>query len=108
MAKRRKTPRKKLAKKSAKKAVTKAAGSDVSSALYQVAERAVITQSNKMLDAATKQYKRLVRQAAKATNDANKRKYLVAALSAVAIAGVVANDLKRRIQARPVARKKRL
>jgi hypothetical protein len=98
MAKRRK---KTVAKKRAAKA----------SSFVQVAERAVIAQSNKMLVGATKQYKKLVRQASKATNDKNKRKYLAAALSAVAIAGVIANDLKKRIDARPVAvakRKKRL
>jgi len=81
-----------------------------SQSLLQVAERAVLSQSNKMLVAATKRYKRFVRQAAKATNDKNKRKYLAAALSAVVIAGVVANDLRRRIDkqpARPARRKKR-
>ncbi len=78
--------------------------------LAQVAEHAVLSQSNKMLVAATKRYKQLVRRAAKATNDKNKRKYLAAALSAVVIAGVVANDLKRRIDQRalrPARRKKR-
>jgi hypothetical protein len=77
----------------------------------QVAERAVLSQSNKILAAATKRYKRFVRQAAKASNDKNKRKYLAAALSAVVIAGVVANDLKQRIDkqpARPARRKKRI
>lgn len=82
-----------------------------SSSLYQVAERTILKQSNKVLDAATARYKRFVRQAAKATSSANKRKYLVAALSAVAIAGVIANDLKQRIDNQPVAagaRKKRI
>lgn len=99
MVKRRKTSR--------KKALTPAA----SSSLYQVAEQTILKQSNKVLNAATARYKRFVRQAAKATNSANKRKYLVAALSAVAIAGVVANDLKQRIDKRPAAagaRKKRI
>lgn len=98
MAKRRK-------KKTAKKAVTRSAAS---ASLYEVAERTVIKQSNKVLDAATRQYKKLVRQAAKATNTANRRKYLAAALSAVAIAGVVANDMRKRIDKAPVrARKKK-
>ena len=95
MAKRRKTSRKKALRPAA------------SSSLYQVAERAVLKQSNKVLDAATRRYKRFVRQAAKATNNANRRKYLAAALSAVAIAGVVANDLKRRIDKQPVATARR-
>jgi hypothetical protein len=95
MAKRRKTSRKKALRPAA------------SSSLYQVAERAVLKQSNKMLDAATRRYKRFVRQAAKASNNANRRKYLAAALSAVAIAGVVANDLKRRIDKQPVATARR-
>jgi len=102
MAKRRKkTAKKKTAKKALRPAVT--------SSLYQTAERAVLKQSNKMLDAATKRYQRFVRQAANATNDAHKRKYLAAALSAVAIAGVVANDLRRRIDkaATTGARKKK-
>jgi hypothetical protein len=99
--------RKKTAAKSVAKRVAKAASSP---SFVQVAERAVIAQSNKMLVAATKQYKKLVRQAAKATNDKNKRKYLAAALSAVAIAGVVANDLKKRLDARSAvaSKKKRL
>jgi hypothetical protein len=82
-----------------------------SQSLAQTAERAVLSQSNKVLVAATKRYKQLVRQAAKATNNKNKRKYLAAALSAVVIAGVVANDLRRRIDEqplRPARRKKRL
>jgi hypothetical protein len=82
-----------------------------SQSLAQTAERAVLSQSNKVLVAATKRYKQLVRQAAKATNNKNKRKYLAAALSAVVIAGVVANDLRRRIDKqplRPARRKKRL
>lgn len=101
MAKRRK---KTVAKKKASKRVAK------SPSFVQVAERAVIAQSNKMLVAATKQYKKLVRQAAKATNDKHKRQYLAAALSAVAIAGVVANDLKKRLDARSAvaSKKKRL
>jgi hypothetical protein len=77
--------------------------------LTETAERAVLRQSNKLLVAATKRYKRFVRQAAKATNDANKKKYLVAALTAVVIAGVVAKDLKSRIDKRhqKTIRKKR-
>jgi len=103
MAKRRKKTSRK--KKTAKKALRVAA----SSGLYQTAERAVVKQSNKMLDAATKQYNRLVRQAAKATNDRKKRQYLAAALSAVAIAGVIANDMRKRINKAPLGgRKKRL
>jgi hypothetical protein len=108
MAKRRKKTVAKKTKKKASKRVAKAAASP---SFVQVAERAVIAQSNKMLVAATKQYKKLVRQAAKATNDKHKRQYLAAALSAVAIAGVIANDLKKRINARPAraaSRKKRL
>lgn len=106
MAKRRKT----VAKKASKKTSKRVAKASASTNFVQVAERAVIAQSNKMLVAATKQYKKLVRQAAKATNDKHKRQYLAAALSAVVIAGVVANDLKKRLDARSVvaSKKKRL
>ena len=103
-----------MAKRRTKKTVAKkrAAGKfpTTSASFVQVAERAVISQSTKMLNAANRQYKKLVRQAVKATNDRHKRKYLAAALSAVAIAGVVANDLKKRLDARParVSRTKRL
>ena len=72
-----------------------------SQTLIETAERVVLRQSNKILVAATKRYKRFARQASKATNDANKRKYLAAALTAVIIAGVVAKDLKARIDKRP-------
>jgi hypothetical protein len=98
-----------MAKRRTKKTVAKKRAA-TSASFVQVAERAVISQSTKMLNAANRQYKKLVRQATKATNDRHKRKYLAAALSAVAIAGVVANDLKKRLDARPKAggRKKRL
>jgi hypothetical protein len=98
-----------MAKRRKKKAVAKKrpALGETSASFVQVAERAVISQSGKMLNAANRQYKKLVRQAIKATNDRNKRKYLAAALSAVAIAGVVANDLKKRLDARQGASKKK-
>ena len=122
MAKRRKSTRKTARRKSAKRkaagrkaAATRAAeritNSPEAQGLVQVAERAVLRQSNKVLSAATTRYNRLMRQAAKATTDANKRKYLAAALTAVVVAGVIANDLKRRIDknaARSAGRKKRL
>jgi hypothetical protein len=79
-----------------------------SSGLFQAAEQAVLRQSDKVVAAATDRYNKLMRQAARATNDASKRKYLIAALSAVAIAGVVANDLRRRIDKQTTGRKKRL
>jgi hypothetical protein len=98
-------------KKSTKRAAaTRATPAAAQSSLAQMAHRAVLSQSDKILVAANKRYKQLVRRAAKATNDKNKRKYLAAALSAVVIAGVVANDLKRRIDQQPAVparRKKR-
>lgn len=99
--------RKKSTKRAAPMRATPAA---LQSSLAQMAQRAVLSQSDKIVTAATKRYKQLVRRAAKATNDKNKRKYLAAALSAVVIAGVVANDLKRRIDQQPAVparRKKR-
>jgi hypothetical protein len=116
MAKRRKKARKTVRRKTAKRkmagrkaAATSIANTPAAQSLMQVAERAVLRQANKVLDAATKRYNRLMRQAARATNDANKRKYLAAALTAVVVAGVVANDLKRRIDKGAAAgRKKRL
>jgi hypothetical protein len=101
--------RRKMASEPSARRKMKVAGSND---LVRMAEHAILNQSSKMLDGATKRYKRFVRQAAKATNDANKRKYLAAALSAVVVAGVVANDLRQRITKRPMrattsARKKR-
>ena len=84
--------RKKISKRSPK--------SVKSQTLMEAAERVILRQSNKILVAATKRYKRFARQASKATNDANKKKYLAAALTAVVIAGVVASDLKARIDKR--------
>jgi hypothetical protein len=82
-----------------------------SSTFMEAAERAVLRQSSKILVAATKRYKQFARQASRATNDANKKKYLAAALTAVMIAGVVASELKERIDKRPkrtAPRKKRI
>ena len=69
--------------------------------LIHTAERAVLNQSNKVLVAATKRYKKFARQAAKATSSSNKKKYLAAALTAVVLAGVVANDLRSRMKSPP-------
>jgi hypothetical protein len=106
------TRRKKVSKKKAatrrRSAVKRVPAPAASSGLFQAAEQAVLRQSDKVVAAATDRYNKLMRQAARATNAANKRKYLVAALSAVAIAGVVANDLRRRIDKQTSARKKRL
>jgi len=100
-ASRKKTPRR-------KRAVKRAAAPAAAPGLFQAAEQAVLRQSDKVVSAATDRYNKLMRQAARATNATNKRKYLVAALSAVAIAGVVANDLRRRIDKQATGRKKRL
>ena len=115
MAKRRKSASKRskrsITAKRRKTASTGIAQQGQLSGFIQVAERAVLRQSNKALAAATKRYNRFMSQAVKATNDANKRKYLAAALSAVVVAGVVANDLRRQIDkraARPAGRKKRI
>ena len=108
MATRRKKALKKKTASRRKSAVKRAPAPAASPGLFQAAEQAVLRQSNKVVAAATERYNKLMRHAAKATNDANKRKYLVAALSAVAIAGVVANDLRRRIDKQTTARKKRL
>ena len=101
--------RRKAAKRVKRRKVTRTVAQPTqASGLIQAAERAVLSQSATMLRAANKRYNSLVRQAARATNSASKRKYLAAALSAVVIAGVVANDLKRRLGQRPAAgRKKR-
>src|ERR1041385_454308 len=112
MAKRRKKARKSAKRRMAgrKAAAPRIANTPQAQSLMQVAERTVRSQSNKVLNAATKRYNRFMRQAARATSDANKRKYLAAALSAVVIAGVVAGDLKRRMNQRPArsgGRKKR-
>jgi hypothetical protein len=108
MASRRKKVSKKKAATRRRSAVKRVPAPAASSGLFQAAEQAVLRQSDKVVAAATDRYNKLMRQAARATNAANKRKYLVAALSAVAIAGVVANDLRRRIDKQTSARKKRL
>lgn len=105
------TRRKKALKKTATRrmsAAKRAPAPAASSGLFQAAEQAVLRQSDKVVAAATDRYNKLMRQAARATNATSKRKYLIAALSAVAIAGVVANDLRRRIDKQTTGRKKRL
>jgi hypothetical protein len=67
------------------------------------AERALHKQTNKMLVGATKQYKNLMRQAAKAASDHKREQFLAAALGALIVTGVVASKLKARMK-----RKKKL
>jgi hypothetical protein len=108
MATRRKKALKKKTATRRKSAAKRAPAPAASSGLFQAAEQAVLRQSDKVVAAATDRYNKLMRQAARATNATSKRKYLIAALSAVAIAGVVANDLRRRIDKQTTGRKKRL
>ena len=60
-------------------------------------ERAVRKRSNKMLGATTKRYRRFMKQATKATNAKNRTKYLASALTALIVAGVVASEIKKRM-----------
>jgi hypothetical protein len=61
-------------------------------------ERALHKKTNKILIGATKQYKRLMRQAAKAASDHKREQYLAAALGALVVTGVVASRLKARMK----------
>lgn len=83
--------------------------------MMRTAEKALYKRSNKMLAGATKRYKKLMRQAAKAASAHKREQYLAAALGALVVTGVIASKLKARIDARrsamavrkPPAKKKR-
>ena len=78
-----------------------------SQTILEAAERVVVRQSNKILVAATKRYKRFVRQASKATNDANKKKYLAAALTTVLIVAGWSGKKKKREKKKEEREKKK-
>ena len=83
--------------------------------MMRTAEKALYKRSNKMLAGATKRYKKLMRQAAKAASAHKREQYLAAALGALVVTGVIASKLKASIDARrsemavrkPPAKKKR-
>lgn len=61
------------------------------------AEKALQKSANKMLAGATRRYKKLMRQAAKAANAHKREQYLAAALGALIVTGVMASRLKARM-----------
>jgi hypothetical protein len=71
--------------------------------MIKTAERALHKRANKMLTSATKRYKKLMRQAAKAASDHKREEYLAAALSALVVTGVVASKLMANLEGKKVA-----
>lgn len=65
--------------------------------MMQAAEKAIRKRTNTALNAATKRYKRLMRQAAKAANARKREQYIAAGLAALVVAGVVASEMKARM-----------
>ena len=68
--------------------------------MMRTAERALHKRTNKMLAGATKRYKKLMRQAAKAANAHKREQFVAAALGALVVTGVVASKLKARMDAK--------
>jgi hypothetical protein len=64
----------------------------------KIAEKALLKRTNKMLASATKRYKKLMRQAAKAASEHKREQYLAAALTALIATGVVASKLKANLK----------
>jgi hypothetical protein len=71
--------------------------------MMRTAEKALYKRSNKMLAGATRRYRKLMRQAAKAANEHKREQYLAAALGALVVTGVVASKLKASMDARKAA-----
>jgi hypothetical protein len=67
------------------------------------AEKVLHKKSNKMLAVATKRYKKLMRQAKKAANAHKREQYLAAALGALIVTGVVAANLKAKMDSKKSA-----
>jgi hypothetical protein len=65
--------------------------------MLQRAEKVARKKTNRVLATATKRYKRLMRQAAKAANARKREQYIAAALGALIVTGVVASEIKARI-----------
>ncbi|MGE5162714.1 MAG: hypothetical protein ACM3IH_01665 [Sphingobacteriales bacterium] len=72
-------------------------------AMMKTAERALRKRTNKMLASATKRYKKLMRQAAKAASEHKREQYLAAALTALVATGVVASKLKANLERKRAA-----
>jgi hypothetical protein len=68
------------------------------------AEKALRKRTNKMLATATKRYRRFMGQAAKAANAHKREQYLAAALGALILTGVAANELKTRMDAKKASK----
>ena len=71
--------------------------------MMKTAERALHKRTNKMLAGATKRYKKFMRQAAKAASDHKREQYVAAALGALVVTGIVASEIKARMDRKKVA-----
>ena len=71
--------------------------------MMRTAEKALHKRATKTLAGATKRYKKFMRQAAKAANETKREQYVAAALGALVVTGVVAQQLMSKMDARAAA-----
>jgi hypothetical protein len=76
-------------------------------ATMMTAERALRKRTNKMLASATKRYKKLMRQGAKAASEHKREQYVAAALTALVATGLVASKLKANLKRKRAAARRR-
>ena len=68
--------------------------------MMKTAEKALQKRASKALAGATKRYKKFMRQAAKAANETKREQYVAAALGALVLTGVAAQQLMSKMEAR--------
>jgi hypothetical protein len=68
--------------------------------MMRTAEKALHKRATKTLAGATKRYKKFMRQAAKAASETKREQYVAAALGALVVTGVVAQQLMSKMEAR--------
>jgi hypothetical protein len=71
--------------------------------MMKTTARGLHKRTNKMLASATKRYKKFMRQAVKASSEHKREQYLVAALGALVVTGVVASKLKANLESKTAA-----
>jgi hypothetical protein len=71
--------------------------------MMRTAEKALHKRATKTLAGATKRYKKFMRQAAKAASETKREQYVAAALGALVVTGVVAQQLMSKMEARGAA-----
>lgn len=73
--------------------------------MMKATQRVIHKQTNRALAGATKRYRKFMRQASKAASEHKREQYVAAALGALVVTGLVANEMMKKLKSGKPAKK---